>query len=681
MATTTTVNYSGAPAAFVVPAGVTSVTVDAFGAEGWVGSFASDGAPGAEATASFSVTAGQTLEVVVGGGGGFTGGFNGGGGVTQAPPLGGGGGATDVRRGACAASLTCGAARRVLVAGGGGGDDSCGHYENSGVGGGPNGGNGFTSGVTGDGVGGTGATELAAGTGGAAGLSATRGKNGSGPSGGAGGAANAGGCGGGGGGGGYYGGGGGGGGANFTGGNVDGAGGGGGGGSSHGPAGVAFVGGGGPRANCANCAGANGYVTINYLVNTATTITSSANPALPGQPVTYTATVKPRGGATGTPGGTLTFNDNGSAICTDVSMSSGTATCTTTYAAAGSHSIQAVYSGDSAFKSSTSGVLTEQIEHITTTTSVASDANPSVIGQLVTFTATVAHSSGSPTPTGTVTFTVNGLAAGCTSQQVSAGQATCTITFNQVGGYQVAAAYNGDGVYSGSSGSLTQNVELASSTVLTSSANPSVAQQEVTYTATVAPQSGPGTPTGTVDFTDGGSAIDGCAAVAVPAGQAMCSVTYRDAGPHAIEATYSGDSTFAPSADSLTQTVNPLIAPPTTTGSGGGTTPAPPSLSQLKIKPHSFRTAKKAGSHSGARITYRDSLAAVTTFRVYRRSRRGKWVYVGKFAHHDTTGTNRLRFTGRLEHRRLKPGGYKLKATASMSGKLSRTASASFVIL
>src|SRR6266540_1199102 len=41
---------------------------------------------------------------------------------------------------------------------------------------------------------------------------------------------------------------------------------------------------------------------------------------------------------------------------------------------------------------------------IATTTSLASSANPSILGQSVTFTATVASASGSTTPTGTVTF-------------------------------------------------------------------------------------------------------------------------------------------------------------------------------------------------------------------------------------------------------------------------------------
>ena len=90
---------------------------------------------------------------------------------------------------------------------------------------------------------------------------------------------------------------------------------------------------------------------------TTTTLSSSANPSVVGQPVTYTATVAPVPPATGTPTGTVTFNDGASAIpgCASVALdSSGAATCTTSDLAAGTHNITAIYSGDSTFAQSTS---------------------------------------------------------------------------------------------------------------------------------------------------------------------------------------------------------------------------------------------------------------------------------------------------------------------------------------
>jgi hypothetical protein len=99
---------------------------------------------------------------------------------------------------------------------------------------------------------------------------------------------------------------------------------------------------------------------------TSMTVTSSQNPAAPGQPITYTATVSPNPGS-----GTVTFTDNGVAIsgCTAVPIdpATGKATCSTTYPSSGSHVIAAAYSGNSQYQGTstpTSGVdaLTETIQ-------------------------------------------------------------------------------------------------------------------------------------------------------------------------------------------------------------------------------------------------------------------------------------------------------------------------------
>jgi Glycine rich protein len=259
-----TLSATGAAQDFVVPAGVTAIQVDAFGAEGGLGD---DGAPsglGGRATAIVCVDPGETLQVNVGGQGdtlfnaaseeaevpdapdsgsaagdvgaqavGAAGGFNGGGDALEGDDNtgGGGGGASDVRRGGTA--LT----DRVVVAGGGGGgggdaEDTQPLFSFGGGGGGSVGADGGGSISTTPSPGGTGGTQTA---GGVATLdpTATNGTLGQGGTGGEGTNDN---DGGGGGAGGYYGGGGG---AGDTGGGTD-DGGGGGGGSGFGPAGVAF---------------------------------------------------------------------------------------------------------------------------------------------------------------------------------------------------------------------------------------------------------------------------------------------------------------------------------------------------------------------------------------------------------------------------------------------------------
>ena len=276
-----------------------------------------------------------------------------------------------------------------------------------------------------------------------------------------------------------------------------------------------------------------------------------------GQPVTFTATVSPNPPGTGTPTGTVTFSDGGSPIGTATLDASGTATITTSSLPAGAHTITASYGGDSNFSGST-GSLTQTVNQPVTATSTAvtSSANPSVVGQPVTFTATV--SSNPPgswlTPTGTVTFSDGGSPIG-TATLNGSGKATITTSSLAAGAHTITASYGGDNNFSGSTGSLTQTVnKAATTTALSSSANPSVIGGQVTYTATVSPVPDGGT----VAFTDGGTPIAGCGAVKVSTttGKATCQVTYPATGRHTITVAYSGDASFAASTSAaLTQQV------------------------------------------------------------------------------------------------------------------------------
>ena len=113
--------YTGAPEQWVVPAGVTSITVDARGAAGGVGFAGGAGGLGGRVEATLAVSPGDTVHVYVGEGGalhavgGFGGGGNGEVGSASAYGGGSGGGATDLRLNGTAL------ADRVVVAGGGGG--------------------------------------------------------------------------------------------------------------------------------------------------------------------------------------------------------------------------------------------------------------------------------------------------------------------------------------------------------------------------------------------------------------------------------------------------------------------------------------------------------------------------------------------------------------------------------
>lgn len=94
-------------------------------------------------------------------------------------------------------------------------------------------------------------------------------------------------------------------------------------------------------------------------------------------------------------------------------------------------------------------------------------------------------------------------------------------------------------------------------TTVSSNNNPSFTSapgNAVTLTATVSSTSTVNE--GTVDFTDGGSAISGCTGVAVSSGTATCMTTFSTEGEHPINAAYSGAITFGPSNGNLTQIAN-----------------------------------------------------------------------------------------------------------------------------
>ncbi len=92
-----------------------------------------------------------------------------------------------------------------------------------------------------------------------------------------------------------------------------------------------------------------------------TSLTSSANPAQSGQPLTFTATVSGPSGNPTVPTGSVNFLDGASTLGNVTLNSAGFATFSTSLLSAGSHSITAVYGGDSNFTGSTSTALTQSV--------------------------------------------------------------------------------------------------------------------------------------------------------------------------------------------------------------------------------------------------------------------------------------------------------------------------------
>jgi Bacterial Ig-like domain (group 3)/Peptidase family M28 len=193
-------------------------------------------------------------------------------------------------------------------------------------------------------------------------------------------------------------------------------------------------------------------------VSTTTSVSSSTNPSVFSQAVTFTAAVTPTPPGSGVPTGTVTFKDGATPMGTGTLDGTGHATFTTSTLALGSHSITAVYSGSTNFNTSTSAALIQTVNNDSTTTTVTSSPDPSVHNQSVTFTATVAaQAPGTATPTGTVTFKDGNRTLGTSS--LNAGQASFSVSNLSKGTHPVTAVYGGSsGFVTSTSPTLPQTV-------------------------------------------------------------------------------------------------------------------------------------------------------------------------------------------------------------------------------
>ncbi|MEU5811902.1 Ig-like domain-containing protein, partial [Streptomyces sp. NPDC047718] len=223
--------------------------------------------------------------------------------------------------------------------------------------------------------------------------------------------------------------------------------------------------------------------TVKGKALSTTTVTSAPDPSVPGQQVTFTAAVAPVPPGVGTPTGTMTFTFGDGSAPVTVALVGGVAMVNHTYAdAAGSpYTVVADYSGNADFKPSI-GTDTHTVVAAATTTEVVSSPDPSVVGEPVAFTATVAPvAPGAGTPSGTVTFTFGDGSAPQTVA-LTGGTATATHAYATSSGspFTVTAAYSGEVSFAASSGSDTQTVgAAATSTQVVSSPDPSVVGEPV----------------------------------------------------------------------------------------------------------------------------------------------------------------------------------------------------------
>ncbi len=172
----------------------------------------------------------------------------------------------------------------------------------------------------------------------------------------------------------------------------------------------------------------------------------------------------------------------------------------------------------------------------------ASSPQSTSYGETITLSATVKQSvKWEPAPTGTVNFLDSGTLLG--SASLTGGTATFSTSTLSAGHHTFSAVYSGDTNFqSHASTTVAQSVSTATTSVtLTSSPNPSVANQSVTFTATVTPENS-GTPTGNVTFFDGTQSLT---TVPLAGDNATFTTTALVSGTHNITVQYGGDQNFS----------------------------------------------------------------------------------------------------------------------------------------
>lgn len=326
---------------------------------------------------------------------------------------------------------------------------------------------------------------------------------------------------------------------------------------------TALYNGGGAYASAAN--------TVDLTVNKAATTTAlaaSSSPQVPGEEVTFTATLSVTSPGAGKPTGTVSFMDGATPLGT-VAVDSSIATLKTSALPVGSHSIVATYSGDANFESSTK-TFEQSIVAGATTIAVVATPESVTFGDDATVGATLSSSS-KVAFTGALEFSEAGKTLG--TVQLDGASANLKLSKLGAGPHTIDVAYAGDDNHEACSGSVTLDIAQASSaTALTSSASTVVAGQSFSLSAKVTTK--PGAATGTVTFVEGTTTLG---TATLSDGIASLDIASLAVGSHGIQAKYAGDSnTSASTSATLTLVITEAAAAPSPEVDAGTVGPSSP---------------------------------------------------------------------------------------------------------
>jgi Bacterial Ig-like domain (group 3) len=295
---------------------------------------------------------------------------------------------------------------------------------------------------------------------------------------------------------------------------------------------------------------------------TQTTVTSSANPSVFTQPVSFTATVAPV-----PDGGTVQFKVDGSNLGGAVAVNTVTGQATsisTSSLSVGSHNVEAIYSGNENFAGST-GTMTQVVTKSPTTTTYTGPTT-SDYHDAFTASATLTGFGGAPLVGKTITFTL-GAGTGtetCSAATNGSGIAQCSLIPNEAAGlYTLTASFAGDADFLSSSDSVTFTITKEETALHYTGPTLIPNGQNVSFSALLKEDDITPIAGRTVIITIGsGGSTQTCSGVTNVSGIATCSILVsQPLGPGLpIHAAFAGDAFYLPSSDDATALVFAFLA-------------------------------------------------------------------------------------------------------------------------
>lgn len=287
-------------------------------------------------------------------------------------------------------------------------------------------------------------------------------------------------------------------------------------------------------------------------------------------PVTLTAQVGSVGAT-----GTILFSVDGTPVGSPVALTSAGASYTFAgFASTGAHTVTATYSGDATFSGSSSSTAFTVGTGKLTAPVFLTAPNAITTNAIVRLSANVGNQDanrlfGGVTPTGTVTFSLDGKPI---SAPITLGELIPAVNyvysgFTVSGVHALSASYSGDATYAPTTTTVTINITsvLTQPAVYVGAATLTPAIGVATsLTATV---SGTNlTPTGTIMFSVDGVIVGSAVTLTAdssqtqPSSTATIPYTFTTGGAHTVIATYSGDPVYSPATGSATiSAVTPVI--------------------------------------------------------------------------------------------------------------------------